>query len=758
MANYSPKKHKGQRVAALDLPPGVADRCWELAQRPKVLTRILCGVLAGVFLWIISGGWGPTFSYHEGYAPQRDITVRAPFDRFDSVATEQERGRQANQAYCVYENDPSRFKQLTDEMVQKLTRVTGAESLSALGKETWQEFLPPLVAGTSPPTDEELDKQFHAFRSALPDQQAIQRVETIVSDAFRPFYVTGLLEELPKEHDKGQTEKIQVLHRDPAPSSTVVEVRDVQIGRAIWLRTALAANCDAAVAGPIFDWLRPRIPTTLKYLPDETRAALEQARARVQNINKEFKPGDVLAKAGEPLTAENIDMLRLEHTALVKSLSWQDMLRHSAATWGMYLALAVLTGVYVANHVPRLVNSMKDFGAMLTLVVITVLAARLSTQGTIRTETFSVMLLSMTAAIAYHQDFALLLGAAVSLLVVNTLGQGLGTYIILTATAATAIMLVGHIRSRTKLNVVGLFAGLVGFLTTIGVETLDQQPFRPTILNDALGYGGAAIFAGLLMNALLPYIEDLFGVQTDIRLLEMGDVALPLLQELVRRAPGTYNHSINVASLAEAAADSIGAHGLLVRVGAYYHDIGKMLKPGYFVENQGTEGNRHEGLHPAMSTLIIIAHIKDGADLARQHHLPRSIIDFIQQHHGTTLVEYFYRRASQQSESNPELGEVEESAFRYPGPKPQTREAAVLMLADAVESACRTLVEPTPARIENVVQNIAMKRLLDGQFDECELTLQDLATIQHSLVKSLTAVYHGRVKYPDAVSEQQRTA
>jgi membrane-associated HD superfamily phosphohydrolase len=177
-----------------------------------------------------------------------------------------------------------------------------------------------------------------------------------------------------------------------------------------------------------------------------------------------------------------------------------------------------------------------------------------------------------------------------------------------------------------------------------------------------------------------------------------------------------------------------------------------MLKPGYFVENQGGQGNCHESLLPAMSTLVIIAHVKDGADLARKHNLPGSIMDFIQQHHGTTLVEYFYRRASQQSESDPDAATVDEGSYRYPGPKPQTREAGVLMLADAAESASRTLVDPGPARIESLVNDIAMKRLLDGQFDECGLTLKELRTVQDSLIKSLTVVYHGRIKYPDQQS------
>jgi membrane-associated HD superfamily phosphohydrolase len=177
-----------------------------------------------------------------------------------------------------------------------------------------------------------------------------------------------------------------------------------------------------------------------------------------------------------------------------------------------------------------------------------------------------------------------------------------------------------------------------------------------------------------------------------------------------------------------------------------------MLKPMYFVENQGLEANRHESLLPAMSTLVIIAHVKDGADLARQHRVPQSIIDFIHQHHGTTLVEYFYREAAKRSESNPDEGEVDETNFRYPGPRPQTKEAAVMMLADAVEGASRALSDPTPARIQSLVGDMATKRLLDGQFDECNLTLGELQVVEDVLVKSLTAVYHGRVKYP---SQQQ---
>ena len=419
----------------------------------------------------------------------------------------------------------------------------------------------------------------------------------------------------------------------------------------------------------------------------------------------------------------------------------------------MFVALSVLCGVYVLHYERRLLDNLRRFSITLAMIVITIGLAVLASGDNLRAEVVPLMVFGMTLSIAYHRELALLFSAIAALIVVVATGQGLSAFMILNAAAASAILLVGTIRNRRKLIYVGLVVGLVTFLTTIGVETIAAQPLA-TMWGDALRYALWSVFAGLLMLGLLPFIESLFGVQTELSLLELGDVAHPLLQELVRRAPGTYNHSINVASIAEAAAEAVGAKGLLVRVGAYFHDIGKMLKPGYFVENQGNDANRHASLVPAMSTLIIIAHIKDGADLARQHRLPEPIIDFIEQHHGTTLVEYFYRRASELNEANPDGSELDESDFRYPGPKPQTKEAAILMLADAVESASRALVEPTPARIESLVHDISMKRLLDGQFDDCSLTLQELAVITDSLIKSLTAVYHGRVKYPD----QQRTA
>jgi putative nucleotidyltransferase with HDIG domain len=313
-----------------------------------------------------------------------------------------------------------------------------------------------------------------------------------------------------------------------------------------------------------------------------------------------------------------------------------------------------------------------------------------------------------------------------------------------------------RISSRSKLIKVGLWSGVTYFCMNYGTHIIEAESVRETfrdwaLFSESIRGAGWCLATGFLVAGSLPFIEATFGVVTNISLLEMGDVSHPLLQELVRRAPGTYNHSITMATIAENAADAIGANGLLVRVGAYFHDIGKMLKPHYFIENI-TEGttSRHKDLAPAMSTLIIIGHVKDGIDLAHQYGLPDPLIDFVEQHHGTTLVEYFYHAASKQADQNPDhKGEVMESSFRYPGPKPQSKEAGVMMLADAVESASRTLSEPTPKRIERLVHDLMMKRLLDGQFEESTLTMTELHEVEQSLVKSLIGIYHGRIKYPE---------
>ena len=262
------------------------------------------------------------------------------------------------------------------------------------------------------------------------------------------------------------------------------------------------------------------------------------------------------------------------------------------------------------------------------------------------------------------------------------------------------------------------------------------------------------LVVSILATGLLPPLEYLFDVATDFKLLELANLNQPLLKHLILTAPGTYHHSILVGTLAEAAAEATGANPLLCRVGAYYHDIGKTRKPGYFVENQGGATSRHTKLAPHLSSLVVMSHVRAGVELAEAHGIPRAIVDLIPQHHGTRLVSFFYQKAREATD--PSLEEVAEEAYRYPGPKPQSREAAILMLADAVEAAARTLEDPTPARIQGLVQTITNMIFADGQLDECDLTLRDLHLIAKSFVRVLAGMFHPRLDYPGVQLEAGR--
>jgi putative nucleotidyltransferase with HDIG domain len=258
-------------------------------------------------------------------------------------------------------------------------------------------------------------------------------------------------------------------------------------------------------------------------------------------------------------------------------------------------------------------------------------------------------------------------------------------------------------------------------------------------------FGGFnAIMSPVIAYGLLIFYERVFKITTDLTLLELSDFNHPLLKELSSKAPGTFHHSIIMGNLCEAASESIGANQILARVGCYYHDIGKLLKPQYFIENQLDQNNKHNDLNPNMSTKIIISHVKDGIELAKKHKLPTKIINFIPMHHGTTLVSYFYDKAKNASKE-----EIKDYNYRYPGPKPQTKETGIVMLADAIEASTRTIEDPSPQKLENKIREVIRNRFMEGELDECDLTLKDLTKIKESFLKILLGIHHHRIKYPD---------
>ena len=330
----------------------------------------------------------------------------------------------------------------------------------------------------------------------------------------------------------------------------------------------------------------------------------------------------------------------------------------------------------------------------------------------------------------------------------------------------TAVYLTMQVRRRSKLIRAGLGVGLAIWILGLTFGQIGPINWFSPMSNDwtmigvqsALAFGNGIVTA-MVVGGAIPILEQLFQITTDISWLEASDLNHPLLRRMTIEAPGTYHHSLVVANLAEAAAEAIGANATLCRVCSYFHDVGKLVKPEYFTENMNYERNPHDDLAPTMSALIIIAHVKEGVDLALKHRLNQQIIDVIQEHHGTSLVYYFYKRALQQHEDaraggkimnmrEDDISTVREEIFRYPGPKPQTKESAIISLADMVESASRSLEKPTPQKIDQFVNELINQRIADRQLDECDLTLAELRIIAERFRFTLMTMLHTRIAYP----------
>lgn len=333
----------------------------------------------------------------------------------------------------------------------------------------------------------------------------------------------------------------------------------------------------------------------------------------------------------------------------------------------------------------------------------------------------------------------------------GTLNFSEGIYILFSAIAG--ILFLSKKNQRSKILQAGTFAALINLLTILALM------FLPNGQYSGVEYGNyfitalvSGIGSAVLTIGLLPFFEASFGILSTMRLIELSNPNHPLLRKILMEAPGTYHHSVMVANLAESACEAIGANGLLARVGSYYHDIGKTKRPNFFIENQMHLENPHDRLPPDKSANIIIAHVTDGSHILRKHHMPKEIVDIAEQHHGTTLLKFFYHKALQDETA------IKEDDYRYPGPKAQTKESAVVGIADSVEAAVRSLSKPTPELIESLVKKIVADRLQDGQLNECDITLKEIETVSHTLCETLKGIFHSRIEYPEMTKKKVKEA
>jgi len=465
---------------------------------------------------------------------------------------------------------------------------------------------------------------------------------------------------------------------------------------------------------------------------------------------------DAVIFAGGPLTPMALNVLRAEHAAWQAHLRETDpgyALRTEAGRIAMVALVVAGLAAYIALYMSRIATNHTRglaiaamLAGMMALAAVTIrlagwnayLAAGIATMG------------AVIVTVAYHRRFALVIGGMLALLLTIQLQRDTGFLLSLVAPMVVSVLMLREIRTRSKVIRVGALAAAAAFITTAVTLLAHGRPIDAKLLVDCGWAAGGVMAAGFVIQGILPIIEHVFQIATAMTLLEWCDADKRLLKRLAMEAPGTFNHSLLLGTLSETAAEAVGANGLLARVGAYYHDIGKINKPEYFIENQFGSPSKHAKLSPAMSLLIITGHVKDGIEMAKEYGLPQVLHHFIASHHGTTLVQYFYHAAAEQQRAAGMDRPPDKSEFRYAGPKPRTKEAAILMLADATESAVRAMNEPTPARIETQTHAILADRLADGQLDHC------VHTIEQSLVKSLCALYHGRIAYPKADTKPAR--
>ncbi|HEV2294633.1 MAG TPA: HDIG domain-containing protein [Tepidisphaeraceae bacterium] len=721
--------------------PDTVHRRWELMKASGVPASLAIAAAFALIAMAILSLREEVVPHRPGQFTAHDIVSRVNFTFHDTrkLAEAQRAARAATPR--VYTEDPELWTKLEGVLMAVPNQIATAaspeelrEPLNKIIDSGTFDYIKPLAAKDA---RREYDAQIQQYLSALRGEGLI------ILDPQQRAADENRLHITIRSADGTRTQLV-------SPATTFDTARRGPIENR--LQRLAAANLRLPLQPKIVALTLHALTPTHLFDESATNEAQNKAEAAVGSDrgNIEYERNIPLVKGGNEITDRDWQLLKAETQAFNRTLDESSSKRFIglAAT---VLIVTIILSAYVAMFQPKVVRKHARAIAIAALLLSMLLLGQVSGIGSNPIHVFAVaptILVAMILAIAYDQRFAMGVATLHALLVTVAVGEGLGFFLILLAGLLTCCFLLDDIRSRSKLIEVGGGAALAMMAATAAAGLIALDPLI-YIGKNCMYTGAAGIAVGFVVLGILPFIEKSFRITTSMTLLELADASHPLLRRLSIEAPGTYNHSLQVATIAEHAAESVGANSLLCRVAAYYHDVGKINKADYFIENQQRGQNRHLNLSPSVSLLIIIGHVKDGIELAKEYNLPTSIFPFIQQHHGTTLVEYFYHRAcnlpQQQSCDAPAISETQ---YRYPGPKPRSRESAILMIADAAESATRAMPEPNAGRIEALVEDLIMKRLLDGQFDECDLTMRELETIRRACVKILLGIYHGRIAYP----------
>ena len=697
------------------------------------------------------GGLIPDY-YSPGDIANRDI--KSPRDLLveDAPLTEAKRAEAAQSTPLVYDLDRSVGLQAIERMRQGL-------GLLLLHQEPLEpQEIKPLLSQLEtdfgvPLTEEEFQQLLDLARN--------QNIPVLTGDLLMPIFSRPIVANLQAFEADRKRGILTVEHDgqealNPELLNQVIGVSDAleQVAGKLATIPGITQAQEKTLVKLAQQQLRPSLVFD-QMVTEERRIA---AREQVAPVLFQVKKGEMVVREGERVTADQIIKLR----AIRESGRDNRSLQTAAGLLISALLLIYVLFFFAHRNISKFSPDSRDLLFLATVFISLLVLMKIAIfMATAMGNTFAYFdssvyfyaipfaVGSMLVRIVLNSETALLFTICCCVLVGVLFGNSLlmGVYVLIGSLVGAHG--VRHCQQRTTLYRAGMWVGLANMALLLGLHFLAGRSFEMDLLwKLCFGFFGG-IASAIIVNGTIPLIESFFKYTTDIKLLELANMNSPILRQLMIEAPGTYHHSILVGNLAEAAAEAINANPLLTRVAAYYHDIGKIKKPLYFIENSGGQRNKHDKLAPSMSALILTSHVKDGVELAREHKLGAEIIDIIQQHQGTTLIKFFYERAKKQAD--PEMGQVDERDYRYHGPKPQTREAALILLADAIEAASRTLTDPTPARIQGMVQKLINNIFIDGQLNECDLTLKDLNLIAKSFNRVLASSFHHRVDYPEPV-------
>lgn len=771
---WQKRKGGGRRVGLKRERATPAEKIQRLLTNPRTGYAAIIGLVSAAVLGVVTWWASAQPMLALGRLAEETIVARYSFRMPDPARTAEQRTLARDRAARVLVVRPE-LRSLVDGLAELPQTLRDAENLSQVAPELRARFdldEAELAAVRALVVDGAVSSRWAEAMARL--RQALER---------RPLVEAALWQNERQRSaqlggsEAGESAMVWLVYDETqtpihTSAASLVNVGSVEQRReAAEVIATQAQMGDTALRSLVVGRLMNQAEPT--YRLDEARTMARQAEVvgQVADAFVEVQAGQVIVRRGEPVGLDTLALMRSERLAWAREHGVFSL--GSRFVGSMALCVLVVLGLtlYLAWYCPRVARNPERMlgmaGIFVACFTLAVWPAAMEPRLVMLLAVAPTLLLAMLLTIAYDARVALAMAAGHAVLVTIALDRPSWFVLVPLAGAATAAWQLSDIRDRRAFVRAGIATGLSLALACVGGGLLGRPVTARGLLELTWDVGFAAsgglVTAGLVLF-VLPSVEKAFDITTGMKLIELRDPKHPLLRELQRRAPGTYNHSMNVASIAEAAADAIGADALQTYVGALYHDVGKMNKPEYFVENQAGGPNKHDKLSPAMSLLVIVGHVKDGLELAREFGLPRTLHHYIEAHHGTTLVEYFYHRAKQKAADEAEAArerkrehegrdvesasEPSEMEYRYPGPKPRTKECAILMLADAVESATRTMADPTPARIDQLVRRLAQKRLADGQFDDCDLTLRELDAVGDSISKTVASIYHGRVAYP----------